>query len=399
VLQSSILNYNTNCSVTAVISISCFAFLPSYAATGAWFNLVTPPQPVAQIPAYMNTMRSVAVNQYDPAVAQYLRTPSVLPSSDLVNQLIAQTGVIGLHWFTHFNMDNGRFHDSLIAGSELGYYDARMAAAIGTPLDAQGDPSTTMYESSFASTIVSYLSTDLHYTTPSAYTMLSNAIDGWNFRHNGQQLPDTIPDLAAAMAHNPRLKVFSANGYYDIVTPFFGTEGDLTRLGYPSNGLITTRFYQGGHMTYLDDVGRTAEKADLAAFYHAALAKREVPAGTPMPMTVAAETPAPRGGVMPAAVFEHHRYDPMLPPSMANVKSVPATQGVALAAQVEQTLRDPFDAAKGKQPGVLTRDEARAAGLGYIAKNFDAIDVRRTGAVSFDDVKRFMRSQGATLPE
>ncbi len=67
VLQSSILNYNSNCSIFSVVSISCYAYLPSYAAVGAWLNLVTPPQPVAQLPAYMAQMRTVASTQYDPA--------------------------------------------------------------------------------------------------------------------------------------------------------------------------------------------------------------------------------------------------------------------------------------------------------------------------------------------
>ena len=41
----------------------------------------------------------------------------------------------------------------------------------------------------------------------------------WDFKHgpNAQSL-DVAPDLAQAMAYNPNLKVFSANGYYDFAT-------------------------------------------------------------------------------------------------------------------------------------------------------------------------------------
>ena len=52
-------------------------------------------------------------------------------------------------------------------------------------------------------------------------------------------------------------------------TPFFGTERDLARLGPDPN--IQTRFYVGGHMTYLDDGARVLEKADLVRFYQGAL--------------------------------------------------------------------------------------------------------------------------------
>jgi phosphatidylserine/phosphatidylglycerophosphate/cardiolipin synthase-like enzyme len=45
----------------------------------------------------------------------------------------------------------------------------------------------------------------------------------------------------------------------------------------------------------------------------------------------------------------------------------------------------------------LTREQARSAGLGYIVRHFDDIDRQRAGAVSFDDVKRFLRGRGAQL--
>ena len=56
-----------------------------------------------------------------------------------------------------------------------------------------------------------------------------------------------------------------------------------------------------------------------------------------------------------------------------------------------------LESAPTKRAGQITIDEARASGLGFIANNFDAIDTRHTGAVSFEDVKRFMRAQGAAM--
>ena len=45
--------------------------------------------------------------------------------------------------------------------------------------------------------------------------------------------PDTVIDLADAMRKNPKLKVFSANGWFDLATPFFGTEHDLAQMMLP----------------------------------------------------------------------------------------------------------------------------------------------------------------------
>ena len=394
VLQSSILNYNSNCGIFVNVVISCSPYLPSYAAIGAWLNLTQPAHPVAQLPGYMAQMRTLATTRYDAPARAFI---AGLPPSDptLIPELANDTGMAAAQWTVHFNMDDTYFHDNLVPGSVTGFYDGRMVAQRGTALAAQGDPSSTFYNASFAARIVDYLG-ELHYTTPSSYVILSNALNSWNFRHAGLAVPDTIPDLAAAMAHNPKLKVFSANGWYDIVTPFYLTEQDIARLG--GNPNITVRFYQGGHMTYLDDTGRTAEKADVAAFYQSlAGAKSATVPSAAAPL--AAETPV-HGGAMPAASFETTQRDPALPETLRGITPAPPSQGAALAAEVEQRLREQFESAgEAKRAGVITRGEARAAGLGFIANNFDAIDVNRTGAVSFEDVLTFMRSRGAKLPE
>jgi len=102
-------------------------------------------------------------------------------------------------------------------------------------------------------------------------------------------------------------------------------------------------------------------------------------------------------GVSPAATFETKLRDPVLPEALRSVTPTPPTTGDAFKAQVEQRLRAPFDAANAKRAGTLTLEEARAAGLGYVVNNFAAIDTRGTGTVTFEDVKAFMRAQGAPM--
>jgi hypothetical protein len=45
----------------------------------------------------------------------------------------------------------------------------------------------------------------------------------------------------------------------------------------------------------------------------------------------------------------------------------------------------------------LTRQQANAAGLGFVARHFDQIDRQKAGAVRFEDVKRFLIERGAQL--
>jgi carboxypeptidase C (cathepsin A) len=139
-----------------------------------------------------------------------------------------------------------------------------------SPPGQEIDPSSAVISPSFQQRLAEYLAGPLRYTNPSTYTLLSNAINTWNFTHDSRSLPDTIPDLAAAMTINPRLKVLAVNGYHDIATPFFSTEQDLARL--PNAANVQVRNYVGGHMTYLDDNSRRQLKADLKAWYGSALA-------------------------------------------------------------------------------------------------------------------------------
>ena len=269
VLQSAVLNYNANCAQTAA-SVRCASYFPSYGATGAWFNLITPTQTAASLPGFIDGLRTSAVTELDPAQRAFL-SAATLPANDLLMRLSAATGITVAGWQSHFNLAPDYFAANLIPGKLIGRYDARMTASNGTFLASEGDPSSTFITSSFVGGIASYLTNTLKYTNPSNYTVLSNAIQNWDFSHDGKFLPDVVPDLAAAMALNPKLKVLSINGYHDLATPFFQTELDLARLG--NNPNIQNRFYSGGHMTYLDDTARVQEKADLVTFYRNATGK------------------------------------------------------------------------------------------------------------------------------
>jgi hypothetical protein len=95
------------------------------------------------------------------------------------------------------------------------------------------------------------------------------------------------------------------------------------------------------------------------------------------------------------AVTEVPMLDPWVPPAVRQSASAPVTRGAALQAQVQAKLRASFDAADVEHVGSITIAQARAARLGLVAHNFDRIDTHRSGRVSFEDLKRFLRSRGA----
>ncbi|NIE58961.1 peptidase S10 [Burkholderia sp. Ax-1735] len=278
VLQSSILNYNVNCDMASDYignsnngssPVSCAGFVPSYGTVGAYYQLDNPNP--SSLPQYADQMRLLTAGSYAPAVNAYLASHTPPPPT-LVTTMVNSTGVKQSLWNANFNVvptffDNS-FQLSLIPGTLIGRYDARVNVPVSSPLAADGDPSSSFITKPFTDTIGKYLPNELKYTAQSAYSVSSNAINTWDWTHDGLAMPDTIPDLAAALSLNPQLKVLSLNGYHDIATPFYQTELDLARLGTQPN--LTIKDYQGGHMVYLDDTSRPQEKADLVTFYNAA---------------------------------------------------------------------------------------------------------------------------------
>lgn len=99
--------------------------------------------------------------------------------------------------------------------------------------------------------------------------------------------------------------------------------------------------------------------------------------------------------ILPGASAQHDT-GPSIPPALRGKapSPTPAAAGDALQKQALQKLRRRFEEADLDASGRLTEAEASRAGLGFIANNFAAIDSARKGAVSFEDVSRYLE-QGA----
>ena len=264
ILQSPILDYNANCAVFETSAeVSCEGYVPSYAAIGAYHQRANPLP--SDFTSYIQQARDFAAGAYRSAMTGYLQS-RLAPPPAVATQLAAYTGIAAPNWQDNLNRGPAYVQRNMVPGDMLtGRYDARVVAPRSSPLSAGGDPSLAVVNDAFVSGMRSYLSDTLHYSAASNYAPFNDLIEHWNFSHDGKALPDTVPDLAAAITINPALKVLSLSGYYDLATPFHQTEKDLARLGASQN--IVIRNYHSGHMGYLDNAARRAARADLAAFY------------------------------------------------------------------------------------------------------------------------------------
>ncbi|MDM4767859.1 peptidase S10 [Pelomonas sp. SE-A7] len=260
VLHSAILNYNSNCGVLTPGRLSCGHYVPSYAATAAWYQR-SRPVPTSLAPFAQGVIDYMA-GTAEPAIDQYLR--NALPLSSAVNQQLADyTGLAAAEWQATPLMRPERYRQILSPQTLLGRYDTRVSAAVGSALASEGDPSSTVLNTAFPTALADQLRQRLKYQAAVGYTSFnSTVINLWDWRHDGQELPDSLPDLSLALMLEPALKILVIGGYHDVATPFWLTELDLARLPQRPPGLQLKR-YVGGHMTYLDDAVRPQMAGDL----------------------------------------------------------------------------------------------------------------------------------------
>ncbi|WP_073213448.1 peptidase S10 [Massilia sp. CF038] len=262
VLQSAIMNYSSNCGVLTPGTTSCEGYIPSYAAVSAYYKLTTPP---GDFNTYLKDVRDFSAASYRPAVATWLQTHAT-PPVNVVSQLISYSGLDSTLWNQNFALGPDLYRTRVASNTMIGRYDARVSAVNGSALTVDNDPSLTVVNAAFNNTIQAYILNDLRYSARSSYVPFNDIIGRWNFSHDGKTLPDTIPDVAAAMTLNPALKVVAMSGYYDLATPFYQTELDLARLG--NNPNIQIKNYASGHMSYLDDATRRAQRDDMLTLYN-----------------------------------------------------------------------------------------------------------------------------------
>lgn len=279
VLLSSVLDFNAlDDGAGPGEDLQYIAFLPTEAAV-AWYHHAVPGNP-PDLARFVAEVRAFAGGAYADALMR----------GDQLDAATRRAIVAKIHSYTGLDpayidradlrIDPGRFEHELLhaSGVTTGRLDGRY---LGPELDrtadsSQYDPtSDDTLTDAFVSDFSRYVREDLGYKVDRPYLGTNYGVVGrdWNFRRTRSVLaPNVAGDLREALMKNPYLRVFSANGYYDLATPFYGTEYTLAHLGLPANlrGHIEYGFYPSGHMVYLNDEARRALKADLVRFYHEA---------------------------------------------------------------------------------------------------------------------------------
>ncbi|MFO8034547.1 MAG: peptidase S10 [Candidatus Bipolaricaulota bacterium] len=129
------------------------------------------------------------------------------------------------------------------------------------------DPSALSTAPPYTSAFNHYVRTELGIETDLSYEVLSmNVNRKWEWEKG--TMPATGEKLRGAMAKNPYTKVFVGQGYYDLATPHFATQYMLSHMNVDPalRRNIEVKYYEAGHMFYLDLDCLGAFKADVEHF-------------------------------------------------------------------------------------------------------------------------------------
>lgn len=293
VYLSSIMNYGVR---QPGYDANYLTLFPGYAAT-AWYHNRIPNRP-ADLEAFLQQVRTFTSGPYAAALA---KGSDISPQEAraVAEQMSAYIG-LSTDYILRANLriDLGHFQTELLRDRRLsvGRLDSRytLIAADANADRPSDDPASTAITGAYLSTFMDYAKRTLGYKTDLQYNISARqpgANFDWDWKHRApgsnfaQNTPNTAIDLGVTMRTNPYLKVLFLNGYYDMATPFYGTEFDVSHmLLEPSlRNNVSFKYYPSGHMVYLNPDELARMHGDLAAWYRETLsdARSSTPPASP----------------------------------------------------------------------------------------------------------------------
>jgi carboxypeptidase C (cathepsin A) len=232
-------------------------FLPTYTAT-AWYHQKLEPDLQKDLKRTLAEVEAFAQGEYTLA----LMKGSSLPQPERAKLVVKLSRYTGLSpeyiERTDLRINIFRFTKELLRAENLtvGRLDSRFK---GVDRDSAGemfefDPSYAAIMGPYTAGLNNYIRSELKFESDLPYEILNLRVWPWTYDDHENKYVNVAETLRKAITTNPHLKVFVANGFFDLATPYFATEYTFNHLGLEATLLqnnISQAYYEAGHMMYV----------------------------------------------------------------------------------------------------------------------------------------------------
>jgi carboxypeptidase C (cathepsin A) len=246
-------------------------FLPTYTAT-AWYHRQLDPELQEDLDRTLAEVEEFALSDYALAL---MRGAALSPEerARVVAKLARYTGLSEAYIEqANLRIEIHRFTKQLLRDQHrsVGRLDSRFT---GIDRDSAGekfdfDPSYAAIQGPYTACLNDYVRRDLEFEIDITYEILTDRVRPWSYGEFENRYVNTAETLRRAMSQNPHLKVFVANGCFDLATPYFATRYTFDHLGLdPSlRDNVVMAHYRAGHMMYIHRPSLEMLKEDLSRF-------------------------------------------------------------------------------------------------------------------------------------
>ncbi|MBK8806141.1 MAG: peptidase S10 [Bacteroidales bacterium] len=244
--------------------------LPAFTATALYHNKLNVSLST-NIKETIAKAEDFALNGYATAL---LKADLLSPEKkmDIAKQYAEFTGLNADYIYnSNLRVPSYRFRKELLRdkGISVGRFDSRLTIHqedLITDYESN-DPSYHRIMAAFGTSFNAYVRNELQYTNNLPFKVLSD-VHPWKFG-DGKFL-DVTGDLRESIIKNPAMKVWVANGIYDLATTYFSTEYAIHHLNLPLDlkPNLSKTYYMAGHMMYLHTPSLIEFKKDAVNFYN-----------------------------------------------------------------------------------------------------------------------------------
>jgi carboxypeptidase C (cathepsin A) len=269
-LISSILDFST-ADFNPGNDLPYILFLPTYAAT-AWYHRRLEDNLQKSLRKTLDEVEAFASGEYTLALMKG-DTLGKKEREEIAQKLSRYTGLSREYiQRTNLRIEIHRFTKELLRSKRqtVGRLDSRF---ISHDRDAAGehfefDPSYAAIQGPFTAALNQYVRQELNFKSDLPYEILSERVHPWSYKEHENQYLNVAETLRKAINLNPALRVFVANGYYDLATPYYATAHTFNHLQLEPDlrPNISMEYYEAGHMMYIHEPSLVAQKKHLADF-------------------------------------------------------------------------------------------------------------------------------------